>query len=258
MPLSAAEVRRRGDRIRRRRNALVAGGAALAVAAVAVPVFAIGGSPQADDRDRIAGDPSETPAQVQALSEDDLITDDDTEHTDVTDWFTVDTFEGDGQAAFHPCAQQGLSGLGARAVQQRTFEMRNQMPDAPEITGDLLIETIAQFDSDEAARQAYDDVSTWVLRCEESTVEGYRVLGSPRTAEVPVGDATIVDAHWDYPEAEYEEAYISETGIVVVGDRIAVLTLHIVGQDYNFLPEDGGTPMERMLPKAAERLAPED
>ncbi|NHA01670.1 hypothetical protein G5V59_23280 [Nocardioides sp. W3-2-3] len=45
-----------------------------------------------------------------------------------------------------------------------------------------------------------------------------------------------------------------ETGLVRVGNRLAVLTSVIVGQDYNFLDEDGGTPVNRMLPKAAARM----
>jgi hypothetical protein len=42
-----------------------------------------------------------------------------------------------------------------------------------------------------------------------------------------------------------------ETGVVRKGDRVVVLTSVVVGQDYDFLD---GTPVERMLPKAAARL----
>src|SRR3546814_4041916 len=43
MPLPPEEVRRRGDRIRRRTHAMIAAGSAAAVAAVAIPVFAVMG-----------------------------------------------------------------------------------------------------------------------------------------------------------------------------------------------------------------------
>ncbi|NHA01673.1 hypothetical protein G5V59_23295 [Nocardioides sp. W3-2-3] len=53
-----------------------------------------------------------------------------------------------------------------------------------------------------------------------------------------------------------DAAYINETGLLLQDDRIAVLAVTIVGQDYDFAPDAGGTPVERMLPTAAERLLP--
>ena len=41
MPLPASEIRARGDRIRRRKHAVIAGASAAVVAAVAVPVVAL-------------------------------------------------------------------------------------------------------------------------------------------------------------------------------------------------------------------------
>jgi hypothetical protein len=259
MPLAAAEVRRRGDRIRRRRNALVAGGAALAVGAVATPIFALGASDPEVDRDRIAPQPT----QVVEVSEADLMTDDDTEYMlGATDWFATDTVEGDGQAAFHPCAQAGLEDLGAESVLQRNFELRNLEPGAPQPKGSHLNESIAQFGSAEEARAAYDEVAQWVVDCEGRMAGAteYKITDKARTVEVPGADAVVYDMQWGPVPPELEDPYaemgfFSETGIVVAGDRIAVLTLVTTGQDYNF---SEGTPVERMLPRAAERLAPGD
>ncbi|MFC7503026.1 hypothetical protein, partial [Nocardioides sp. GCM10030258] len=126
MPLSAAAVRRRGDQIRRRRTALVAGASALAVAAVAVPILAIaGGNPKADDNNDIADDK----ANAQSLSAENLLRDADTEYfpNDKTPWRTSETFEGDGQAVYHPCQQQALSELGATNSFTRAFEYVPQL-----------------------------------------------------------------------------------------------------------------------------------
>ena len=262
MPLSAAEVRRRGDRIRRRRNALVAGGAAFAVAAVAVPVFALAGdgTPQSD-RDRVATEPT---AQTVTIGEDDLLTDAETEHIpEAVDWFATDTVEGDGQAPAHPCARSSYAGLGAEAVLQRNFEMRNLLPDADKVVVETasLNETIAEFPTAVEARAAYDSVAEWILTCPDGRfpdADRVNIVPQARSVDLPGGDAIIYDISWGPVPKELDpygdEGFINETGIVLVDDRIAVITLTVTGQDYNFLPEDGGTPMERMIPPAAERL----
>lgn len=257
MPLSPAAVRRRGDQIRRRRNALVAGGAALAVAALTVPVLTLSSGDVNGDRDRIAPDPG------TSLGTQDLITDEDTVYAERADWFATDTFAGDGQTTFHPCAQSGLTAIGAEAVLQRTFELRNLAPGAPEVEGDHLNESIAEFESAAAAREAYDTVARWILDCEGriADAETYSITPKARSVDVPTGgDAVVYDMHWGPVAPELQDpysSYINETGIVVVGDRVAVLTSIVVGQDYTFLPEDGGTPVERMIPPAAERLRPD-
>ncbi|HWI42918.1 MAG TPA: hypothetical protein VNS81_04825 [Nocardioides sp.] len=254
MPLSAAEVRRRGDRIRRRRNALVAGGAALAVAAVAVPALALFGGQPKSDSDRVAPKP-----EPKAVSAANLITDDDTVYVPgAADWFTTDTSPGDGQSVFHPCAREALAGLGATSVFRRDFELRNLEAGAPDVKGDYLGEAVAQFRSEEDARAAYDTVARWVLDCDGHIPEAttYTVVPKAHSVDVPDGDAVIYDAHWGPVPKEIDpygdSAYIGETGIALVGDRISVLTSVVVGQDYDFV---GKTPVEQMLPKAAARLA---
>ncbi|KAB2809530.1 hypothetical protein F9L07_21190 [Pimelobacter simplex] len=256
MPLSAADVRRRGDRIRRRRTALVTGAAALAVAAVTVPVLALSLDGSQRDDSRVAND------RVKALSEADLLTDDDTVYSDGADWFTIDTFEGDGQAAFHLCARSKLAGLGAEDVFQRTYELRNLADDAPSVSGDEFREVVAQFATTAEADKALQTIASWIDDCGERAVaEGtpdHRVL---QTTPIEVGlddsDAQVIDAHYGPVPREIDPtgdaAYIAETGLVRVGNRIAILDSRIVGQDYTFLD---GTPVTRMIPRAAELLLP--
>ncbi|WP_435772093.1 hypothetical protein [Nocardioides sp. SYSU DS0651] len=262
MPLSAPEVRRRGDRIRRRRNALVAGGVAVAVTAVAVPVLALASSDtRNDDRHLPAEDP--TGRTGVTLSEDDLLTDDDTEYFPGTKgaFRAVDTQEGDGQAAFHPCQQSTLADLGAVAVRTRTFEFGPGLrdPDAEPTPGTGLVEAVAEFPDADAARIAYETFTEWVLACEDRLpYERAQVIPQARTVDLPRGDAVVYDVSWGPAEKEIDpygdSGYINETGLVLLDDRIAVLSLTIVGTDYNFVPEEGGTPVNRMVPPAAERL----
>ncbi|WP_207006591.1 hypothetical protein [Nocardioides aromaticivorans] len=261
MPLSAADVRRRGDQIRRRRTALVAGGAALAVAAVAVPVFAVIGN--GDPR----GDKQNIAVENPPLSRANLLRDADTEYDreGYSLFTTTETFEGDGQAVYLPCQREAISALGASDSLTRVF---NLAPDPEKMspgdtfddqTDDDMVELVAQFDSPDAARTAYDRFAEWIVDCEIPGADTVRVGAQGRSVDVADGDAVVYDINWGPVPQDLDPtgdfAYIGEIGLVVQDDRIAVLKVTAIGQDYNWLPEDGGSPLERMLPKAAQRLA---
>jgi len=249
MPLSAADVRRRGDRIRRRRTALVAGGAAFAVAVVTAPVLLLTGH---QDRDLTTKDPHQAP-----LSERDLLTDDDTVYNDGADWFAVEPASG--TAAFRFCERRDLTSFGASDTLWRDFELRNLDDPEVEVTGDGFRESAGQFPDVASARAAYDDVVAFVQDCAEGVAVGGPF--EPRTVDTGRADseAVVIDAHFGDVPADIDpygdSAYISEVGIVRVGDRLAVLDSAIVGQDYDFTD---GTPVERMVPRAAELLEPGD
>lgn len=258
MSLSAADVRRRGDQIRRRRTALVAGGAALAVAAVTVPILALagnGGEPKSE-QDLVADD-------LTTISAKDLLRDADTEFEvgKKGAYATNDTYEGDGQATFHPCQQEKLSALGAMTSFTRTFDyvVDPEAGDVVDVAGDGLVETIAEFEDDTAARAAYDTFIQWVVDCDTiAGAEEVNVIPQARSVDVPAGgDAVIYDLQWGPAPVEVDpfgdSAFLNETGVIVQDDRIAVVALTIVGQDYNYDP-DFGSAVERMIPTAAERL----
>lgn len=253
MPLSAADVRHRGDRIRRRRTALVAGGAALAVAAVAAPVLLFTGD-NGPHPDLVTKDP----ARSGPLSQHDLLTDDDTVYSDGADWFATGTVDGDGQAGFHLCARESLTGLGATAVLQRDFELRNTQEPSVEVTGDHFGEAVAQFPDAASAAAAYDTIADWVQDCSEpaagnDTPEYEAFEPRPVVTGLDDSEAQLIGAHYGPVPEDSDAAYIAETGLVRVGARIAVLSSVVVGQDYTFLD---GTPVERMIPVAADRLQP--
>lgn len=263
MPLSAADVRRRGDQIRRRRTALVAGGAALAVAAVAVPVFAvIGNDNPRSDNDNIADDKTRP-----ALAESDLLRDADTEfdREGYSLFETTGTFEGDGQVVHHRCQREAISAVGATSSFTRTFSLYpnpdmlepGDVPDDP--TTDDLVETVAEFETSAAARAAYDQFAEWIVDCKIPGADSVNVAPQARSVTLPDGDAVIYDLTWRPAPIEIDPTgdagYINETGLVLQDDRIAVVSVTVIGQDYNYDPEFG-SPVERMLPPAAQRLRP--
>lgn len=253
MPLSAADVRRRGDRIRRRRTALVTGAAALAVAAVTVPVLALSQGDAKRDDALVADDP--------ALSVRDLLADADTElQVGRTGAFrTSETTQGDGQATVQVCQQQKLAALGASNSITRRYRyvpevVAGETP--PEVVGDGLVETVAQFASPDSARSAYDRFGAWLRDCPKPVPDATDARVIPaRAAEVPDGsEAHIYDIQWKDASGE---PTIGEVGLLLQDERIAIVAVTMYGaSDYNYLPEDGGSPLDRMLPKAAERLRP--
>lgn len=262
MPVPPSEIRRRGERLRRRRHALVAGGAALAVAVVAVPVVALTAD---SDKKVLPADPTD-PTPVLAA---DLLSDAETVYSDGADWFTTETYSGDGQSAFHPCARESLGGLGAASIQQRDFELRATDVRPGDVNTDpepsnQLHQAVAEFDSPAEATAAYATIESWVTECkgQAADTEDYRVFDPLEVEQPEVGEATILQANYGVGSLPEEVdpygdfAYITETGLAVSGSRLTVARIQIVGQDYNFLPEDGGTPMQQMLPVAAELMLP--
>ncbi len=258
MPLPASEIRARGDRIRRRKHALVAGASAAVVAAVAVPVVAltVGGS---DGKADFAPSPTisdSVPVPSTALSEQNLLTDEDAIYPNGgSDWRETSTSEGDGQAAFSPCAQQSMDGLGADGVFQRDFEFVST--DTGDVEPTLTLnEIVAEFPSNAEAASANAEIMGWYDDCMPSGADTY---DAGKFSTVPIGVDGAAERQLSmYGPVDEEidpfgdEGWFLETGFVLTGDRIAVLTQLIHGQDYTWVD---GTPIEQMLPDAARTLA---
>ncbi|MEV4999464.1 hypothetical protein [Nocardioides sp. LML1-1-1.1] len=254
MPRSPAEVRRRGDQIRRRRAALVAGGAALAVAAVAVPVLAVvGDDDPKSDRDRIAED-------VPALAEIDLLRDADTQYFpgQKDAYRTVGTFADDRGDGLARCEQKSLSTLGPTRSFTRTYNFapvyREGETPEKDLTPYDLVERVAEFTTPEAARAAYDTLGEWILDCRIPGADRLTVVPKARTVDLPGADGVIYSATWT-PSPDPYAGYLGEFGLLLQGDRIAVLQQSVIGQDQDW--EENRSPVALMMPAVAARLLPE-
>ena len=198
---------------------------------------------------------TDDPAPGRSLGEANLLTDKDAIYPNGgSDWRATNTYPGDGQAAFSPCAQGGLSGLGADSVLQRDFEfvVRDTGDVEPTLT---LNEIVGEFGRDADAEAAYGEIRAWLEDCLPPEADEYDagpftsvpIAGGGR-AEVQLSTYRPVPPELD-PYGD--EGWFLETGLVLSGDRVAVLTQLTHGQDYNW-PD--GTPVEQMLPAAAARL----
>lgn len=251
--LPAPEVRRRGDQLRRRKHALVAAASVAVVAAIAVPVIALTGNGVGGGRDIEPAPPA--PSTGTALSEADLMTDAETTYhveADGSDWFTSDTTPGDGQAPPNPCFREMLADLGAGSVFQRDYELRG--PDgAPTDAGNRMNEIIAEYDDAAAAQDAYATIAGWVEDCAaQAPAAPYRV-SDPIPVDPGVdGEARLYTSSYGATDGQDPESgNFMDTGLIVTGTRIAVITTVILGQDYNW--DTSELPIYRMIPPAAAR-----
>jgi hypothetical protein len=214
------------------------------------------------DESPLAADPAPPPASTApaALSDAVLITDDDTAYSDGADWFRTGTgdegLDGNGDLA-HPCVPHGLTGTGATSVVRADFELRTTQDPSVAVTSDLLVELVGEYADDAAAEAAWSSVNGLLEECRDrpAAITDYTALQTRKVA-VPGADAVVTDSHFGPVPLEVDPggdaAYIMETGVLRRGTRLVLLTSVVVGQDYDFV---GATPVERMLPSAARRLA---
>ncbi len=152
-PIPAAEVRRRGERLRRRNAALVVGGAVAAIVLIAVPlaVVASGGE---DDR----GTPQ--PA-APVITEGDALTVDELPVRDrLTPWQSMAP---EGQV--FSCAPKLPASLDE--IRGYRVDFRADIADTPanDIPSSVIRSQVLQFDSASEAREAYDQAQGWNFGC---------------------------------------------------------------------------------------------
>lgn len=144
------------------------------------------------------------------------------------------------------CHAFELSSIGAEQVAYRTYEPTQG-------GGAEASELVAEFPDEMTASRAEDVLLSWRKDCAKQLKKFDRV---------DVGEATEVatDAgpgHWYLlvygpAEGDPDSGYFDAQGVVRVGNRIAVLRMALVGQDYNYA--EGEEPMVAAVRVAATRL----
>jgi hypothetical protein len=144
------------------------------------------------------------------------------------------------------CHQFELASIGAERVAYRTYEPAQG-------GGAEASELVAQFPDEMTATRAEDVLLSWRKDCARNL---------KKFDSVDVGDLTAVETdagpgHWyllTYGPAEDdpESGYFDAQGVVRVGNRVAVLRLALIGQDYNYV--QGEEPMAAAVRAAATRL----
>ncbi|GGR50299.1 HPt (histidine-containing phosphotransfer) domain-containing protein [Nocardioides luteus] len=255
---SAAEVRRRGDQIRRRHRAAVTAGAVAVAAAVAGPIiFLSAGLGQRATDPEPAPAPTETPSTVTPTpssppaasdltrthlpTEDDLVTAD-----PYPRWTQEQTYDGEGRDDHNECLTESLADAGALATFRRDFvpERGHQLSGS----AGTLKAVVAEFGSAGDAEKVRAELSEAATSC--PGVSGAKTAGylPVEGKAVTAGDVDVVTY---LPEDEPDNARREvATAVVTVEDRLLVLTRQRGVQDY-VSPTD----LRDSAARAAHRLA---
>ena len=208
--------------------------------------------------------PGGTPSGA-ALSASNLLTSADAIYPNgALDWVESSTASRETTPAANACWQGSMTARGARATVQRDFVLVT-MEGGDSDADARMNETVAEFATEAEAQKAYEDVLTWFDGCSPKGSTSYRSnpfesVSLPGQAEGVTGLA-IYGPITAAPGTAYDPAdqdgagWFLEMGVVHDGDRVAIVSHLIGGLDYNWPAEDGGTPVQRMLPVAADRLA---
>jgi hypothetical protein len=250
--LSAAEVRRQGDRMRRRTTALRTGVAALALAVAAVPVAVSLGRGGDDGPKPTTHDPNEV---VDTIGDVNLLGDADTVAYDVYHWKRTATVAGDGALAGNVCAPGTLTDLGATSTYRRDWTLADANgPLQGAGAADQLSEAVGGYDSPQAARDAVERIAGAIARCGSTMQPGQHYNANrPRLVDtgLPDDESMLIESNYVPDPARPEEGTFVETGLVARGDRVGVLTMVISGgQDFNVETP----PVQAMLQMVADRL----
>lgn len=144
------------------------------------------------------------------------------------------------------CHKFEMTSLGAEEVAYRTYQ-----PDSGE--DPAASELVAQFPDEATAARAHEVLLSWRKDCAK-TIKGFQRVdvGDLEDVSTDQGTGSWYLLIYGPAEGDPDSGYFDAQGIAMVGNRIAVLTLTAIGQDYNY--PAGDEPMVTGVRAAASRL----
>lgn len=144
------------------------------------------------------------------------------------------------------CHRFELTSIGAEQVAYRTY-------DAVQGGDSQASELVAQFPDDETAARAEQVLQSWRKGCAKN-LKKFDSVDVGDLTDVPVegGAGSWYMVSYGPAEDDPEAGYFDAQGIVHVGNRVAVLRMALIGQDYNYTV--GEEPMVGAVQAAAARL----
>lgn len=235
---SAAEVRRRGDQIRRRTRAVVTAGTAAVAAIVAGPIIFLSSglgdhgidpapAPNADSIAASTGQsayasPSDL-TRANLPTEDDLVADD-----PYPAWVQEQTYDGEGSDTYNECLTESLADSGAATTFRRDFVAKpgEEMADA----AGTLKAVVAEFDSADEAEKVSIDLSDAAISC--SGVDGAELAGTLPIEGDVISNGSIDVVTYPSDDPDMNAAWEVATAVVSAEDRVLVMTRKRGVQDY--------------------------
>ncbi|HET6651224.1 MAG TPA: hypothetical protein VFH10_01180 [Nocardioides sp.] len=144
------------------------------------------------------------------------------------------------------CHQFEMTSIGAEEVAYRTYE-----PTAGD--NSEASQLVAQFPDEMTANRAFEVLKSWREGCAKNFKKYDRVqVGALEDVDTEVGTGHWYLLIYGPAESDPDAAYFDAQGIAKVGNRVAVVRLTLIGQDYNY--EQGQEPMVEAVRAAAARL----
>jgi hypothetical protein len=165
-------------------------------------------------------------------------------------WTAGRTTPEDPSASFGTCQRFAITSIGAERALVRRFRPAagNAAP------GDRAGQLVAEFPDAQTARRAYAVLKAWRARCADRLQDHSRPhVGALQ--DIPVGGGSGAWYLLTYgpvkgdPNAQFFDAQ----GMAVVGSRIAMVSLVLAGQDYNYEP--GREPAVVAVQRAGGKLS---
>ncbi len=239
---SAAEVRRRGDQIRRRQRTIVTAGAVALAAVVAGPIIFLSagfGERATEPEPAPAPTPSQTPSTVAPSPsastpvadltranlpvEGDLVAED-----PYPKWVLDKTYDGEGRSDYNECLATSLADAGALATFRRDF-----VPEAGKEYADsagTLTAVVAEFASADEAEKVRAKLSAAASSC--APVDGSDVAGSLPVEGGVISDGDVNVVTYVPADPSLNARWEVATAVVAVEDRLLVMTRRRGVQDY--------------------------
>jgi hypothetical protein len=161
-------------------------------------------------------------------------------------WRDGATRSGEPSQPVNPCQRFSLQAIGAERTAYRSY-----LPASG--TKDTAAELVAQFPDSTTASRAYSVLQAWRARC-QSQLRHYdqAYVGDLKDVSVDAGTSAWYLLTYGPAPAAPDSAYFDAQGIAQVGNRVAMVSMRLVGQEYTY--KKGQEPMVAAVRAAAAKL----
>ena len=153
--------------------------------------------------------------------------------------------------SFGTCQRFAVTSIGAERAVVRRF--RPAVTD-PSARFDRAGELVAQFPDNLTARRAFAVLKAWRARCADRLARYARPrVGALEDVPVDAGTGGWYLLTYGPVRGDRNAQFFDAQGMAMVGSRIAMLSMVLAGQDYNY--EAGKEPMVTAVQRAAQLLS---